>query len=201
MVRNIKFMKNNLNILMDDAAAACLSSGGIGVLPTDTIYGIVGSALNKKAVERIYRLRKRDLKKPMIILIGDINDLKLFGIMPDSEIKKIFKKLWPGKVSIILPCPLRKFSYLHRGANALAFRMPKPERLRGFLKKTGPLVAPSANFEGEPPARMVKEAQKYFKDNVAFYCDAGRLESAPSTLIKIEDGKVIVLRSGAGRVK
>ncbi|MEK7522400.1 MAG: Sua5/YciO/YrdC/YwlC family protein [Patescibacteria group bacterium] len=54
--------------------AEILKNGGIGVIPTDTIYGIVGSALNKKTVERIYKLRRRNLKKPMIVLIGSIND-------------------------------------------------------------------------------------------------------------------------------
>ena len=57
-----------------------ISNGGIGVLATDTIYGLVGSALSKKAVAKIYKLRQRNTKKPMIILIGAIKDLFLFGI-------------------------------------------------------------------------------------------------------------------------
>ncbi len=66
-----------------------LKAGGVGVLATDTIYGIVGSALSKKTVERIYSLRKRNLKKPMIVLIGEITDLKFFGIKLNNEERKI----------------------------------------------------------------------------------------------------------------
>ena len=177
--------------------AEILKNGGIGVIPTDTIYGIVGSALNKKTVERIYKLRRRNLKKPMIVLIGSINDLKLFGIKTNLKIKRILSKIWPNKVSVILPCKDKKFSYLHRGADSLAFRFPKNKKLISFLKKTGPLVAPSANWEGCKSSKTIKEAQKYFQDNVDFYIDSGIKKSSPSTLIEIDNGEVIIIREGA----
>ncbi|MDO8442794.1 MAG: L-threonylcarbamoyladenylate synthase [bacterium] len=198
--------------------AEILKSGGVGVIPTDTIYGIVGSALNKKTVEHIYKLRKRDFKKPMIILISSVDDLKLFGINIGLQTKIILSKIWPGKVSVILPCPSdlpvrspakegalceggpcknNKFSYLHRGANSLAFRFPKNKKLINFIKKTGPLVAPSANWEGYKPAKTIKEAAKYFKSRIEFYIDLGTKKSLPSTLIEINRGKVALIREGA----
>jgi len=178
-----------------------LSHGGVGVMPTDTIDGIVGSALNKKTVERIYHLRKRDLKKPMIILIASISDLKLFGMKIDRKTRKILKNAWPGKVSVILNLggtqntTINKFKYLHCGAKTLAFRLPRPLWLRELLRTTGPLVASSANIAGKPSARTIAEAKKYFADNVDFYADAGRLDSKPSTLIKIRKRGVIVVRA------
>jgi len=172
----------------------------IGILATDTMYGIVGSAFDKEAVERIYRLRKRNLKKPMIILIGAVNDLKKFGIVTTPAIKKILKKVWPGRVSVVLPCPPKKFAYLHRGTKTLAFRLPKPHWLRGLLMKTGPLVAPSANIQGKPPAQTMRAARKYFGSTLDFYVDAGRLDSKPSTLISINHGRTVVLREGAVKV-
>lgn len=78
--------------------------------------------------------------------------------------------------------------------------MPALAWLRTLLHKTGPLVAPSANLEGHPPAWTVREAKRYFDDKVDFYIDAGRLGGRPSTLIKIENGKVIVLRQGAAKI-
>ena len=179
------------------SSAEILKNGGVGVVPTDTIYGIVGSALNKNTVERIYKLRKRNFKKPMIILIGAIKDLGLFGIKADIKTKRIFSKIWPNKVSVILSCKNKKFSYLHRGANSLAFRFPKNKKLVNFLKKTGPLVAPSANWEGYEPAKTIKEAIKYFKGGIEFYIDLGAKKSAPSTLIEINKGKMMIIREGA----
>ncbi len=173
---------------------ATLKAGGIGVIPTDTIYGLVGSALDKKIVERIYKIRRRNPKKPMIILIGEFSDLKKFKINLSYTAKKIVSKYWPDKVSIILPCDRSQFKYLHRGTKMLALRLPKFKTLRILLKKTGPLVAPSANIEGWPPAKTIKEAQKYFGNKIDFYVDTGRLSSKPSKLFKIEKRKIVKLR-------
>lgn len=184
-------------------AAGIIGKEGIGVIPTDTLYGIVCSAMSPGTVQRIYRLRKRNADKPVIVLIGKTADLKLFGIKTDPVTTRILSKLWPGSVSVILPCESRKFSYLHRGKKTIAFRLPADAALRRFLNKTGPLIAPSANFEGKPPAGTIKDAQKYFGGKAGFYVDGGKIKSKPSSLVSIKSGKVAVIRKGlgAGKIK
>lgn len=179
-----------------------LKRGGVGVLPTDTLYGLVGSALNEKAVQKIYRLKQRSENKPFIILIADLKDLKLFSCLVGQKEKIVFKKYWPGKISIILECPslAKEMSYLKPLNKALAFRLPKPKWLRDLIKQTGPIVAPSANPEEEKPAETIKEAKNYFGNNVDFYVDKGRLKGLPSTLIGIQDDKVIIRRQGAIKI-
>ncbi|MCL4366274.1 L-threonylcarbamoyladenylate synthase [Patescibacteria group bacterium] len=180
-----------------DKIIELLKRGKVGVMPTDTIYGIVGSALNPNTVEEIYALRKRDSSKPMIILISSLDDLLDFDIVLTSKQKDFLNKIWPNPVSVILPCPHQRFSYLHRGKKSLAFRLPKNTKLLQILKKVGPLVAPSANFANEKPAQNLEEAKKYFGDKVAMYIDGQKLKSKPSTIIRLyEDGKQIVLRQG-----
>lgn len=186
---------------MNKKAADILKNGGIGILPTDTIYGIVGSALNRKTILRIYKLRRRSPGKPMVILIGDLEDLKLFGVKIAGETRSVLNKIWPDKVSVILPCKNKKFIYLHRGTKTLAFRFPKNKKMIQLLNKTGPLVAPSANWEGFPPAENIKQAEKYFGNKVDFYIDAGNKISAPSTLIEIKKGRILVLREGGVKFK
>jgi L-threonylcarbamoyladenylate synthase len=184
-----------------------LAGDGIGIMPTDTIYGIVGSALRKAAVRRIYRVRRRNPKKPCIILIGDIGDLALFGITIDRNVKKLLGRVWPGKVSVVFRLDpkkkgtLVKFFYLHRGTCTLAFRLPKDAWLRVLLRRTGPLVAPSANYEGMPPARTIREAKKYFGDRVDFYVDAGRFVAKPSTLVTLSHEKFVILRQGEAKLQ
>lgn len=188
-------------------AIAILKSGGIGILPTDTIYGIVGSALMPETVARIYHQRKRDYRKPTIILVASVSDVKKFGVVFDIKTEKILSRIWPGKVSVVLAMEqperrlLKKFRYLHRGTQTLAFRLPKVAWLRALLRETGPLIAPSANLEGKPPASTIRSAKKYFGKNVDFYIDTGQSISKPSTLIKIEKGSVIVLRKGVVKYK
>lgn len=185
------------SIVADPAIVSILKSGGVGILPTDTLYGLVASAFDEKAAERIYELRKRTPDKPMIILISSLEDLKTFGIELSFSQFETVEKIWPGKVSIVFACNSEKYSYLHRGKNTLAFRLPREEWLRELLRQAGPLVAPSANFEGEAPARTISEAKKYFAEDVDFYVDFGKLDSEPSTIVKLENGELKVLREGA----
>jgi len=178
-----------------------LKNGGIVVMPTDTIYGIVGSALNQKTVEKIYQLRKRSLDKPFIVLIGSIQDLEKFRIQLTQIQKEFLEKNWPNPLSVVLPVVDGKWEYLHRGKNSLAFRMPKNNQLLDILKEVGPLVAPSANFEGKKPAENIDEAKEYFGENVDFYIEGSNLSSSPSSLIKLnEDGNFNILRQGEFKI-
>ncbi|KUK64526.1 MAG: SUA5/YciO/YrdC/YwlC family protein [Parcubacteria bacterium 34_609] len=151
-----------------------IKQGEIGVIPTDTIYGIVCSAFNENSVEKLYKIRKRNKDKPMIILIGSVSDLKLFNI--DAIVKN-----WPEKTSIVFDC--NDFEYLHRGKRSLAFRLPHNKDLIDILKISGPIVAPSANIGGAKPAENIKEAKSYFGDKIDFYLDVGTIKSKPSKII------------------
>lgn len=171
-----------------------LKKGGIGVLATDTLYGIVGSARLPKTIRRIYRLRRRNLKKPMIILIGSVEDLREFDVWLSRGVIGKLQKIWPAKVSVVLPCSSPRFFYLHRGQKTLAFRLPAKKNLVTLLKKTGPLAAPSANIEGLPPARNIKEAKKYFGDKVDFY-QRGLISGHPSQIVKFQRSKIVIVRN------
>ncbi len=164
-----------------------LKNGGVAVIPTDTVYGIVASALSEDAIEKIYGIKGREKNKPFIILISSLDDLKILDINLDEATKKTVEKYWPGKVSIVFPT----------STGTLAARLPDYPKLLELIKKTGPLIAPSANPQGLIPAKNIQEAINYFGDKVDYYIDSGELDSSPSTLIKIQDGKVVVLREGA----
>ena len=177
-------------------AAKLLSEGAIGVIPTDTIYGICASALNKKAAQKVYKLRKRNPQKPCIILISSITDLNKFDVKLKNWQRKILEKIWPSKISVVLSSKSSKFFYLHRGTKTLAFRLPKNKLILEILKISGPLVAPSANFEGKSPAKTINEAKKYFKNQV-FYLNRGELKNKPSTIIDLTTNKIKIIRKGA----
>ena len=183
-------------------AEKVLKRDGVVVLPTDTLYGILGKAQSRKAVERIYEIKGRDENKPFIVLITSLKQIQDFGIKINAKQAKFLEKIWPGKVSVILPCPLKKWEYLHRGEKSIAFRMigQKNKNLFNLINKTGALVAPSVNTQGGKPAENINEAKNYFKDSVDLYVNVGEKKSQPSTLIKFEDDKIIILRQGSVKI-
>ena len=190
-------MKNNWK-----KAEEFLKNDGVVVLATDTLYGITGSVFSKKVVKKIYKMKGRNSDKPFIVLFNSYQDLNKFGIKIGEGEAKILEKFWPGKVSIILPCKLKKFTYIHRGTNSIAFRMigKKNKNLYNLLKQVGPIVAPSCNTEGLPPAKSIKDAKEYFNQRHRsdlwpdLYIDSGEKEGKPSSLIKYDNEKFLVLR-------
>lgn len=162
---------------------------GVAVIRTDTLYGIVGLAKDEHVVDRIYNIKNRNPLKPVIVLVSDFSDIESFGITLSQDFKKAASMYWPGKVSIVIPVPDSiDLHYLHKGTKGIAFRVPDKQDLIDLIKKTGPLVAPSANPEGEAPARNVKEAMDYFGHEVEYYKDSGLCEDLrASKIIKIKD--------------
>ncbi|OGI57469.1 hypothetical protein A3B85_00965 [Candidatus Nomurabacteria bacterium RIFCSPHIGHO2_02_FULL_37_13] len=178
----------------DEKLIKTLEENGVVVMPTDTLYGIVGRALNASVVDRIYTIRKRNTQKPCIILICDMEELKKFGIILTKTKQKEIEK-YKEPTSFIVDCENEKFKYLHRGINTLAFRIPVSQSLRNLLIKVGPLLVPSANPEGLLPAKNIAEAKKYFGDLVNFYVDGGELTGKPSKIIKLhKDGSASIIR-------
>jgi L-threonylcarbamoyladenylate synthase len=178
--------------LTDPEVVALLRRGAVGVIPTDTLYGVVASTAFPASIERLYEVRKRPAEKGCITLLADKDQTK--QIVWGSRARNVAKMYWPGPVSIVLPVQ-RTPEYLHPVDGTLAFRVPRSDELRALLWHTGPLFAPSANTAGDKPSATIAEARAYFGDTVDFYVDAGDLSgNQPSTLIRVQDGDVKVLR-------
>ncbi|RYF29297.1 MAG: hypothetical protein EOO17_02065 [Chloroflexi bacterium] len=125
--------------------------GAVGLLLTDTLYGLVAVSNNRDAVERVYRIKQRTPTKSPIILIGDIS--QLYDSLPGVD-----------------------------------STLPDDAGLRKLLQQTGPLIAPSANPEGDPPAMTIAKAREYFGDTVDFYVDGGIVaDDQPSRLYRYID--------------
>ena len=161
-----------------------LLNGGVAVLRTDTIYGLVARALDEAAVERVYKIKGRNDAKPPIVLIACWDQL----FDPVASMHKTFlRHVWPGPNSVIIPS-VSAPRWLARGTGAVAYRLPNNPELVALLKKTGPLIAPSANPEGLPPAINVNQARDYFGDAVDAYVDGGEVKSTnPSALFRLSD--------------
>jgi L-threonylcarbamoyladenylate synthase len=171
--------------------------GAVGVIPTDTVYGLVGVAADAGAVARIYELKQRE-NKPGTLIAANLDQLVALGLK--RRYLKAVEQYWPGALSVVIPCG-PELNYLHQGKNSLAVRIPDFPELLNLLKKVGPLQTSSANLTGQPPATTISEAKKYFGDKADFYIDGGDLSGRePSTVIRIVDDAVEVLREGAVKI-
>ena len=190
-------MSSTLNKLSDEHLVELLNSGKVGVMPTDTLYGVVCRADEEAAVHKLYGLKKRE-NKPGTIIAASVNQLERLGFK--HRYLKAVEHLWPNPLSIVLPCG-EELTYLHRGLRTVAVRVTADKELNKVLKQTGPLLTSSANHPGEPPANTIEEAQKYFGEEIDFYVDGGDLRGRqPSTVIRIIDDAIEVLRPGAIKI-
>lgn len=177
----------------DPKLAELLLGGAVGVLPTDTVYGLVARATDEAAVTRLYSLKDRE-HKPGTIIAASVDQLVELGLK--KRYLTPIEQYWPGGVSVVIPT--HELAYLHQGVGSLAVRVPAVDTLRSLLEQTGPLLTSSANKPGEPVSDNVLEAETYFGDSVDFYTDGGDLSGhQPSTVIRIVDDEIEVLRQGA----
>ncbi|MDB5183338.1 MAG: hypothetical protein JWO07_19 [Candidatus Saccharibacteria bacterium] len=184
---------SDMNIVTLDQAIPLLQNGAIGVVPTDTVYGLVTIAADHAAVHRFYTLKSRE-KKPGTLIASSTDQLLALSVSP-TEIEKVVH-YWPNPLSAVLPVPDN--TYLHQGVGTLAMRVVADPTIKQFLEQTGPLITSSANQPGQPPATNISEAAAYFGDSIDFYVDGGTIDQKlPSTIIRPTHDGIEVLRQGS----
>ncbi len=186
------------NAVTDSGVVQLLLDGAIGVLPTDTVYGIVARAADPAAVARLYKAKHRE-GKPGTVIAASVEQLVSLGIEA-SYLQKV-GHYWPNALSIVLP-DHEKLAYLDQGKHSLAVRVPANPTIQELLRQTGPLLTSSANMPGEPTATTLDEARTYFGETVDFYVNGGTIVGdLPSTLIRLdENGNVEILRQGPVKI-
>jgi tRNA threonylcarbamoyl adenosine modification protein (Sua5/YciO/YrdC/YwlC family) len=188
----------DLSSINDPQLPEFLKAGKVGVIPTDTIYGLAACADNPHAVAKIGILKGHG-KKAGTVIAASVQQLLDLGI--DDTILQKVNHLWPNPLSIELPIP-EKLSYLYQEGAHRAFRVVADNSIKKFLEKTGPLLTSSANLHGEPAATSIAEAKNYFGSKADFYVEGGDLsKNAPSTIARmLPGGKLEIIREGAVKI-
>jgi L-threonylcarbamoyladenylate synthase len=166
-----------------------LNNGAVGVIPTDTVYGIVAKLEEPEAVGKIYFAKNRDPDKRVgTVLISDVIDVE--HLLKPSQLLAA-QVYWPAPVSVEMEVG-QELNHAHRGHGTLAFRMPDHTLLSNLLRRTGPLASSSANIAEAKPAETIEEAMGYFRDNVDFYVKGGYLNAQnASRIIRINNDRSI----------
>ena len=175
-------------------AVSLLKKGGVVICPTDTVYGFLADATNKKAVEKIYNIKKRPRKKPLPVFVSNMKIAKEFAeISKDQE--KIIKKYWPGKHTFILNRKLGKKLY-GQDKRTIALRIPRYSFLNNLLKRVNrPLVQTSVNVSTQSPLFSIRDIINEFSRADILTIDAGTFKkSKPSKVVSLIDSKAKILR-------
>ena len=176
-------------------AIESIKNGGIVIFPTDTVYGIGCDPYNEDAIERIYELKNRDSTKPLPILGYSKRFLENI-VEFDETTNRIAEKFWPGRLTIVLPLKDDRLQKLSRGTNTLAVRVPNNKCVLAFLKKCELIVGTSANISGREPFTNPQNIENELIDCDIFLNDGIIQSSGESTVIKIENVEIKILRSG-----
>lgn len=170
-----------------------LRRGEVCVIPTDTVYGLVGKLNSPAAVAKIYQLKQRDQTKPVGTILAA--SLTQVAALTTKDALQLAAQFWPGPISVIVPATTA-YQYAHKGEMSLAVRIPAHQALRALLEQTGPLASSSANLQSLPPASTVQQARDYFGSNIPLYVDGGDLsQRTASRIVRIEsDGTLATIR-------
>jgi L-threonylcarbamoyladenylate synthase len=189
-------LKVNCNKEGIEKASQIVSQGGIVIFPTDTVYGIGCNPYNKKSVEKIYKIKSRDIMKSLPVLTYSIETAEKI-VEIDQFTKKIVKKFWPGPLTVILKVKDKKIKESLNLENKIAIRIPDHKCTLELLKKCNFLVGTSANISGNLPYTDPEECLKNL-ENYDIFVDGGIITSkGESTIIEIENEKIKIIREGS----
>lgn len=177
--------------------ADCISSGGVVVYPTETVYGLGADPFNPSALNRVFAIKGREKSKSLILLLPDQNVLhKLVNEIPDDAYRLI-EALWPGPLTLVLRGREELPAALLGPDNSIAVRISDSPVCADLLSLLGnPITSTSANRSGYPPVESAPEAHLQFGEEVDMILDGGEVSNTqPSTLVRITD-RTEILREG-----
>jgi L-threonylcarbamoyladenylate synthase len=180
-----------------------LSRGGVIVYPTDTVYGLGANACDFKAVEQIFKIKKRPLSKPLPIVARNIMWVENLAFVP-IKLRSVLEKIWPGQVTVILPKREIVPPIVTAGRKNVGLRVPDCDFVDKLLGRFGyPITATSANLSGEEGAGDIDQIKAAFKDELwqpDLIIDAGPLKrNLPSTVLDLSTIRPKILRVGPSK--
>lgn len=176
------------------------NENGTLVFPTETFYALGCNATSTNAIEKIYQLKNRSKKEPLLILVDSWEMLQRYAKNITSCHTDFLLKYWPGPLTVVFECNGYLSEALNLSNNRIAFRMTSDPVARDLIELIKfPLVGTSANLSGKAPTTTATEAFKYFGHQVDVYIDGGSTPGGlPSTIIDMQDnGSYSVIRKGA----
>jgi L-threonylcarbamoyladenylate synthase len=195
-VRCRRFADHEDVALAAEAVASVIDSGGVVLLPTETLYGLGTSPFSAEGVERIRVMKGRPEGGPLPVLCAGWVQVEELVSVSDRW-KPRLRKEWPGPLTAVLPCR-QELPVAAEGS--IGVRIPDHELLRQLLGRIGPLTGTSANRHGAPPCSDVASAVQSLVEAPDLVLDGGPTPGGiASTVVRLAGHQAVVLRRGPVR--
>ncbi len=178
-----------------------LKKGGLVVFPSDTVYGALVDATNKKAVTKLLQFKNRPPGKPISVFVANLKMAEFYITINDNQ-RDILTKLFPGPFTAVLPSKHRTDRRLESEKGTLGIRLPLYDPILRLVDQyRKPITATSANLGGYPPHysidSLLKQLPKKKQEMIDLILDLGKLpHNKPSTVVDLSEEKIKILRHG-----
>ena len=181
-------------------AVEILRGGGIVIYPTDTVYGMGCDLFNKKGIERIYEIQRRDRKQPLSFICADLKDISRYARVSDDAYK-IMKRLLPGPYTFILEASRAVPKIILPKRLTTGIRVPDNRICQTLIAEMGsPVISTSVKDGGGELLSDPRMIEELFGKRVDMIIDGGIIAAAPSSVVSLLDEGIEVIRAGKGDV-
>jgi L-threonylcarbamoyladenylate synthase len=179
-------------------AAELLRAGEVVALPTETVYGLAASALDARAVERIFQVKGRPVHNPVIVHVASVGMAQRCVAGWPSLAGKLVKAFWPGPLTLVLPRAERVPGIITAGGPTVGVRWPSHPFIQAVIRECGfPLAAPSANPANRVSPTTAEHVRKYLGLKIRLIVDGGPAQiGIESTVLDISGSTPRLLRPG-----
>lgn len=179
-----------------------LHRGGVIAVPTETFYGLAVDPFDAQAVDRLLQVKGRGEGKPVLVLIGSLEQLPLLTSTVPPAAQTLIDACWPGPLTILFSARASLPANLTAGTGTIGVRLTACKPLAALLRRVGPVTGTSANRTAQPPAQTPQAVEAAIGGEIELIVDAGPTPGGlPSTVVDAT-GAVRILREGAlGRAR
>lgn len=174
-----------------------INEGGVAVIPTDTVYGIVADAMNEDVVNKVFDIKNREYSKPLIIMVSSIDMLKKYVKEINDIENSLIKDYWPGRLTILFRKNNNISDLITSGSDLVGIRYPDDNELIELINMLDrPIISTSANLSKKDTIVSIDMLEDDIKSKVDYIYDGGVILDKVSTIVKVNDGMVNIIREG-----
>ena len=180
-----------------DKIVSVVDSGGLVITPTDTVYGIMGDSLDESVIRKVYSVKRRTFSKPLILLMSDVEMIRKYTSNISDVEWDLINHFLPGLVTIILKKNDLVNPLITSNSDYVGIRIPNNSELINIIEKLGrPVISTSANISDSDVITRVDMISDELLSGIDYVYDGGEINNLSSTIIRVVDGKLVILRRG-----